>query len=69
VASPNADGTTLPTLTIGSITGIEKKGHEYLWVRYWDQVVDATLLKRPTHVYVNQVYPEADFSLLGIGVT
>lgn len=69
MAAPNADGTTLPRLTVGTITNIEKKGHEYLWVRYEDEVTDNTLLKKPRHVYVNRVYPEANFALLGIGVT
>ena len=53
--------------TIGDITGIEKKGHEYLWVRYEDAVDSNQLLKRPKAVYVNRVYKEADFSQLGIG--
>lgn len=69
VANANADGTTLPKLRVGDIENIEKKGHEYLWVRYEDNVDDNTLLKTPRHVYVNQVYAEADFSLLGIGVS
>lgn len=69
VASPNNDGTTLPLLTVGSITGIEKLGHEYLWVRYEDSVSGSNLLKTPRYVYVNQVYPSANFALLGIGVT
>jgi len=69
VAQNNADGTTMPTLTVGSITGISKKGHEYMWVRYEDSVVSSTQLKRPKFVYVNQVYAETDFSLLGIGVS
>jgi hypothetical protein len=76
IASPNrglptgATGTTgsyLPPLEVGSISGIVKKGHEYLWVRYEDDVDDSTLLKKPKHVYVNQVYREADFTGLGIG--
>ena len=76
IASPNrglpagATGTTgsyLPPLSVGSISGIVKKGHEYLWVRYEDDVDDSTLLKKPKHVYVNQVYREADFTGLGIG--
>lgn len=62
IASPNATG-----LTVGSITGIEKKGHEYLWVLYEDNVSDDTLLKKPKTVYVNQVYKTASFSGLGIG--
>lgn len=67
VASANADGTTMPLVTVGTMGGILKKGHEYLWVRYEDHVDSDTLIKRPRHVYVNQVYAETDFSLLGIG--
>lgn len=62
VASPNVTNET-----IGSITGIEKKGHEYLWVRYEDGVESNQLLKRPKAVYVNRVYKESDFAQLGIG--
>jgi hypothetical protein len=77
VQSPNAGPSnsgqnpadTLPTLTIGSITGIAKKGHEYLWVRYEDAVDDNNLIKKPRYVYVNPVYRREDFRGLGIGVT
>jgi len=69
LASANADGTTIPLVTVGTMGGILKKGHEYLWVRYEDEVDANTLVKRPRHVYVNQVYAETDFSLLGIGVS
>jgi hypothetical protein len=62
VASKNVTGET-----IGSISGIEKKGHEYLWVRYEDSVSGSNLLKTPKAVYVNKVYKDADFSALGIG--
>ena len=70
VQSPNAGagGASLPAITIGSITGIEKKGHEYLWIRYEDDVADNTLIKKPKHVYVNRVYRETNFASLGIGV-
>jgi hypothetical protein len=63
-ASPNATG-----LTVGDITGINKKGWEYLWVRYEDDVdgVAKQLIKKPIAVYVEQVYPYGDFSLLGLG--
>jgi len=57
--------------TVGSITGIAKKGHEYLWVRY-EQAVSGSasdLLQKPKAVYVNKVYKESDFSALGIGTT
>lgn len=62
VASKNVTGQT-----IGSISGIEKKGHEYLWVRYEDAVSSNTLLKQPKAVYVSKVYKDSDFSLLGLG--
>jgi len=55
--------------TIGSITGINKKGHEYLWVRYRDAVDSNVLLKQPDAVYVSKVYKDSDFSLLGIGTS
>jgi hypothetical protein len=63
-ASPNKTG-----ITIGSITGISKKGWEYLWVRYADaEDMDAmAMVKRPVAAYVEQVYQEADFSVLDIG--
>jgi hypothetical protein len=63
-ASPNATG-----LTIGPITGIEKKGWEYLWVVYEDFEDNTAmkLVKRPLAAYVEQVYPSTDFAVLGIG--
>ena len=64
VASKNVTGET-----IGDISGVAKKGHEYLWVRYEDAVDSNVLLKKPKAVYVNKVYREADFSALGIGTT
>jgi hypothetical protein len=62
VASQNITGQT-----IGTITNIAKKGHEYLWVRYENHVSGSDLLKRPKYVYVNTVYKEGAFSGLGIG--
>lgn len=70
VASPNCgSGQTRPAISIGSITGIEKKGHEYLWVRYESKVDNASLIQSPKAVYVNRVYPETNFSTLGIGTS
>jgi len=63
-ASPNITG-----LVVGNITGINKKGWEYLWVRYADDE-DANakvLVKKPIGVYVERVYENGDFSGLGIG--
>ena len=65
-ASPNVTG-----LTVGDITGINKLGWEYLWVRYVDKeqtVGNAKYIVRvPQFAYVEQVYYFGDFSQLGIG--
>jgi hypothetical protein len=63
VASKNVTGDT-----IGDISGVNKKGHEYLWVRYEDAEESNVLLKKPKAVYVNKVYRESSFTALGIGV-
>jgi len=55
--------------TIGNISGIDKKGHEYLWVRYEDSISGTDLVKKPKAVYVDKVYMDGDFSGLGIGTT
>jgi len=62
--SPNMTG-----LAIGPITGIAKKGWEYLWVRYADVEDDGAkmLVKRPISVHVEQVYDSGNFAALGIG--
>lgn len=62
VASPN-----VTNQTIGSISNIAKKGHDYLWVRYETAQSNNTLIKQPKAVYVNKVYNDGDFSALGIG--
>ena len=63
-ASPNVTGQT-----IGDITGISKKGWEYLWTRNED-VEDAasnTIVKQPSGAYVERVYQETIFATaLGI---
>jgi hypothetical protein len=72
VASPNAGANeTTKALKIGNIGGIEKKGHEYLWVKYEATVGagSADMLKRPKYVYVNPVYTSSNFAQLGIGVS
>jgi len=63
-ASPN-----VTNLTIGDITGINKKGWEYLWVRYADSedTVAKALVKKPLAVYIERVYDDGNLSLLGIG--
>lgn len=69
VAEPNAgEDATVPALEFGDITGIEKKGHEYLWVRYEKTVRDGYTVPQPVAVYVDEVLDEFDFVKLGIGV-
>ncbi len=65
VASPNLTG-----LTIGGVSGIEKKGHEYLWIWNRPDVDTENLLLVPKVKYVSvaQVYDSSNFSLLGINV-
>ena len=62
-ASPNAT-----SLSVGSITGINKKGWEYLWVLYEHEEDSSAkkLVKRPLAAYVEKVYEYGDFSGLGI---
>ena len=62
--SPNRTG-----ITVGPITGIAKKGWEYLWVRYADteDVASNTLVKQPVAAYVEKVYEDGSFAGLGIG--
>jgi len=61
--SANATG-----LAVGPITGIAKKGWEYLWALYEDVEDDDAkrIVKRPVAAYVERVYDTANFGGLGI---
>ena len=66
-ASQNATG-----LVVGSITGIDKWGWEYMWIDYRDETVtnDAgkeMWVKVPKAVYIEQVYDTGNFADLDIG--
>jgi hypothetical protein len=55
-------------LTVGTITGIAKKGWEYVWIEY-EQAEDSSaskMVSRPIAAHVEQVYEYGDFSTLGI---
>jgi hypothetical protein len=55
-------------IKVGDLAVTEKKGWDYLWVRYADDVKDKkTLVKKPSAAYVEKVYERKDFGLLGIG--
>lgn len=56
--------------TVGGITGVTKKGWDYIWFRYTKQV-DGTAnpkvpVMRATSAHVVQVYQSADFDELGL---
>ncbi len=61
--SPNDTG-----IVVGDLTGIAKKGWEYLWVEYAEtkDSVTSALVLNPRWAYVEQVYKYGDFSDLGI---
>lgn len=63
-ASPTVDD-----ITVGEITGVYKRGWDYLWARY-ESTLDETakkMTRKPIGVYVSEVSKQADFSELGIG--
>ena len=63
--SPNQSG-----LQVGKLKVSNKKGWDYLWVRYADKVADnkKNVIKEPVAAYVEQVYPDGDFGNLGLGM-
>jgi hypothetical protein len=62
-AQPNRTG-----ITVGDISGISKKGWEYMWVEYAADV-DSSVhrhIKKPVAVYIEKVYDDGDFDDLDI---
>jgi hypothetical protein len=62
-ALPNRRG-----FSVGDITNIDKEGWQYMWVRYQDKDDSSAkqIVKRPTSVHIEEVYPKGDFSIFGI---
>ena len=58
------------SLQVGKLKVSQKKGWDYLWVRYADKVAEnkKNVIKEPVAAYVEQVYPEGDFGNLGLGM-
>lgn len=55
-------------LTIGETTGIEKKGHDYLWIDFAESTSGGFPVRKPRFIYVEEVYPRADLAdVLGFG--
>ncbi|MCL2624002.1 MAG: hypothetical protein FWD31_10090 [Planctomycetaceae bacterium] len=72
--SPN-----VPHIRIGDLEPFEKRGHHYLHVVYTKSKSDPIdgssqteqskkIIGKPEFAYVEQVFPEIDFSVLGIGI-
>ncbi len=57
-------------ITVGDIVNINKKGWEYMWVRYADaeDAAAKAIVKKPVAVYIEKVYEEGEFGGLGIGI-
>lgn len=62
---------TMLNIPVGDIIVAEKKGWDYLWVRYEPRVGRVgpgnKLLLWPRYAYVERVYEQTDFGLLGLG--
>ena len=58
------------SLQAGKLKVSNKKGWDYLWVRYADKVAEnrKNVIKEPVAAYVEQVYPTGDFGNLGLGM-
>lgn len=61
-ASENVTG-----LTIGGVSGIEKLGHDYLWIRYKDSEGADGIERTVDTVSVDRVYQFGNLNLLKIG--
>ncbi len=63
-----ASSRTETNLAVGDITVTEKLGHDYLWIEYEkkEDAVANALTSRPLAAHVEQVYPDADWSQLGL---
>lgn len=62
-ASPNILG-----VTKGPVENINKRGWEFLDIRYLKKAENFSIIHDIKWVDVHRVYPDGDFSLLGIGV-
>ena len=61
-----AAGENVTGITVGGITGIDKKAWEYIWIRFKDveDTAKKMIVKQAEAVYVEKVYEEGDLSTL-----
>ncbi|XZE35846.1 hypothetical protein SH501x_001390 [Pirellulaceae bacterium SH501] len=62
--SPNLSG-----LTIGDITGINKLGHQYMWILWKDDVDGSVVVQKPRAVYVQDLYGVEPASFAPLALT
>jgi len=55
---------TKPDFYVKGVMEFEKKGWEYVWIRYQDDIDDDTLIRRPIAAYKNKIYEEKDWAAL-----
>lgn len=58
---------TIRNFDVGDIKVEEKRGFDYLWVRYKTDIDEEAVVKVPLGVYVEEIIEERDFSVLGLG--
>lgn len=63
--SPNLTG-----ISIGTVTGISKLGHQYMWTLWRDEIDAGKVFRKPRAVYVQDLYGvgPVNFALLRLGV-
>jgi hypothetical protein len=66
VASPNRLVANGNALTFGTISNVEKLGHDYLWIDYIAAENAGFVIRQPRTVHVHRVYEFADFTQLKI---
>lgn len=56
----------LTNITVGGITGINKRGHEYLWFecREFEDPISHTISKQPIYARVEQLFFWSDFQII-----
>lgn len=76
-SNPRGDGVTEVTyeflirknqtgIAVDDLDTFNQKGHEYAWFRVRQANTASGVILRPAYGYVERVYPEADFTPLGI---
>lgn len=59
-----ASSRTKMNQTFGDITGVTKRGHEYLWLEYEEAEVDGIAVQKPVRAHIERVYEYEDWDNL-----